>query len=137
MIDISTSVDEVHLLRLQSGDDILQGLQKYVQDRQIDNALIMNGFGSVIHYHYHVVADGALPPKVDYSSGERALDIVSMSGVVLNGRVHAHITFTDAETAMGGHLEEGCRVLTFAVVVIGMLATDADMSVWDNFRTRG
>jgi hypothetical protein len=31
---------------------------------------------------------------------------------------------------MGGHLEEGCRVLTFAVVVMAE-APDVDLTDWD------
>jgi uncharacterized protein len=137
MIDITTSLKEVRLVRLQSGDDILSGLRQYVEDQQIDSAIILNGFGSVTHYHFHVVADDKLPPAEAYPKGEEALDIVSMSGAVLNGRVHAHITFTDAEIALGGHLEEGCRVLTFAVVCLGVLEHDGDLSDWDQYTMRG
>ncbi len=31
---------------------------------------------------------------------------------------------------MGGHLEEGCRVLTFAIVVLAEMP-EADFSRWD------
>ena len=62
-----------------------------------------------------------------------AVIIVGMSGAVLAGRVHAHIAFTDDRAALGGHLEEGCRVLTFAVAVLGVLDTDADLSAWDRW----
>jgi predicted DNA-binding protein with PD1-like motif len=50
--------------------------------------------------------------------------------LVVNGEVHAHITFSNTELAMGGHLEEGCRVLTFAVVVMAE-AVDVDLTGWD------
>jgi predicted DNA-binding protein with PD1-like motif len=48
----------------------------------------------------------------------------------VNGQVHAHITFSNTELAMGGHLEEGCRVLTFAVVVMAE-AVDVNLTGWD------
>ena len=137
MTDLATSIRQIRLLRLHRGEDILQSLRRYVADNQIANALILSGFGSVTHYHFHVVADGKLPPAEEYSLGERALDIVGMSGAVLNGRVHGHITFTDDRAALGGHLEEGCRVLTFAVVCLGVLETDADLSGWDRFAIQG
>jgi len=49
---------------------------------------------------------------------------------VLDGRVHAHLTFSNAERALGGHLEEGCTVLTFAVVVLAD-TPDANLAGWD------
>ena len=80
------------------------------------------------HYHLRVVADDKTASCGGLPKGEKALHIVSMSGAVLNGRVHAHITFADDETALGGHLEEACRVLTFAVVCLGVLADDGDLA---------
>lgn len=133
MSDLTTQLRQIRLVRIASGEDILLALRRYVADHQIANAVILSGFGSVTHYHFHVVADGNLPPAEAFSRGERALDIVSMSGAVLAGRVHAHITFTDDRAALGGHLEEGCRVLTFAVAVLGVLDTDADLSAWDRW----
>jgi predicted DNA-binding protein with PD1-like motif len=41
-----------------------------------------------------------------------------MNGFVLGGRVHAHITLSDAERAVGGHLEEGCQVLAFCLITL-------------------
>lgn len=133
MTHITSRFKEVVLLRLNNGDDILESLRTFVADNQIDNALFLNAFGSVTHYHFHVVADGNLPPAEAYPKGEKALDIVAMSGAVLNGRVHGHITFTDDKIALGGHLEPGCKVLTFAMIYLGILADDSDLSAWDSY----
>lgn len=133
MKHLATQFEQVLLLRLRNGDDILASLQQFVADQKIDNALFLNAFGSVTHYHFHVVASGDLPPAEAYPKGEKALDIVAMSGAVLKGRVHAHITFTDDQVALGGHLEPGCRVLTFAMVYLGVLADHTDVSRWDGF----
>ena len=48
-------------------------------------------------------------------------DVAGMSGYVMNGRVHAHITLATPDKAFGGHLESGNPVLTFAIVTIGVL----------------
>lgn len=133
MRHIATRFKQVMLVRLGNGEDILASLQEFVADQGIDNALFLNAFGSVTHYHFHVVASGELPPAEAYPKGEKALDIVAMSGAVLKGRVHAHITFTDDEIALGGHLEPGCKVLTFAMIYLGILDDDTDVSEWDGF----
>ena len=71
-----------------------------------------------------------MPPGNTFVQGEGPFDILSVTGLVVDGAVHAHITFSNSELAMGGHLEEGCRVLTFAVVVM-VEALGADLTGWD------
>ena len=133
MQHIQTQFREIRALRLKNGDDILEELNRFVADQGIHNAVFLSAFGSVTHYHFHVVASGDLPPAEEYPKGEKALDIVAVTGGVLGGRVHAHITFTDDRIALGGHLEPGCRVLTFCVLYIGVLEGDDDISDWDDF----
>ena len=41
-----------------------------------------------------------------------------------------HITISDAKVAFGGHLEVGCKILTFGVVTMAEMA-DADFTDWD------
>ena len=62
--------------------------------------------------------------------GEGPFDILAVTGHVMGGRVHAHLTFSDEEKAMGGHLEPGSHVLTFAIVTLAELL-DADLSWFD------
>ncbi len=63
---------------------------------------------------------------------EGAADIVSMNGYVIDGRLHPHITFADANHAFGGHLEPGTSVFTFAVVTLGVLESGIDLKVVDD-----
>jgi predicted DNA-binding protein with PD1-like motif len=117
-------------LRLDPGDDVLLALRAAVQEEGIENAAILAGVGSLDSYHFHVVKTTRMPPGNTFVQGEGPFDILTVTGLVLNGRVHAHITFSNTETAMGGHLEEGCRVLTFAVILLA--ETDgADFTDWD------
>lgn len=133
MHHIRTKFKSIVALHLNNGDDIQDCLQRFVTEQKIHNAVFLSAFGSVTHYHFHVVASGDLPPAEEYPKGEKALDVVAITGGVLSGRVHAHITFTDDKIAFGGHLEPGCKVLTFVNVYIGELEADEDMSKWDKF----
>ena len=63
-------------------------------------------------------------------------DIISMNGYVINGRVHPHITMARPEGAFGGHLEPGTTVYTFAVVTLGVLEDNADLSKVDDWSYR-
>jgi len=55
-----------------------------------------------------------------------------MNGYVINGRVHAHATFANPDKAFGSHLERGTEVFTFAVVTLGVLNDQTDLSRVDD-----
>jgi uncharacterized protein len=117
-------------LRLDPGEDVLLSLRAAVVERDIQNAAILSGVGSLDRYHFHVVKTTNMPPGNTFIRGDGPFDILTVTGLVVDGEVHAHITFSNTELAMGGHLEEGCRVLTFAVVVMAE-ALDVYLTGWD------
>ena len=128
----TTNLDIKRLVqvRIAAGEDILEGLKKAVEAESIKTGVIVNGFGSSTSYHFHVVASTDLPPKEAFPRGSGPYDIVSMSGAVIDGRVHAHISFSDTEKVFGGHLEPGCNALTFVVITVADVG-DAVLTDWD------
>lgn len=116
--------DEFYVVRLNPGDDILLSLRKAVKENNIHNGVILEGVGSVTSHHFHVVSSSINPPKEIYVKAEAPADIVNINGMVINDRIHAHITFTNDKVAYGGHLEEGVKVLTFSVIVIAKIEDD-------------
>ncbi len=117
-------------LRLDPGEDVLLSLRAAVEEQRIRNAAILSGVGSLDRYHFHVVQTTNMPPGNTFVEGEGPFDILTVTGLVVDGKVHAHITFSNTELAMGGHLEEGCRVLTFGVVLLAE-ALDVNLTGWD------
>ena len=117
-------------LRPDPGEDVLLSLRAAVKEQEIQNAAILSGVGSLDRYHVHVVQTTNMPPGNTFVQGEGPFDILTITGLVVDGEVHAHITFSNPELAMGGHLEEGCRVLTFTVVLMTE-ALDVDLTSWD------
>ncbi|MDR2094285.1 MAG: DNA-binding protein [Treponema sp.] len=124
------TIKNLFFIRLNPGDDVLAGIEKAVKDSNIANAVILSGVGSVTSHSYHVVGSPALPPKNEYIKGERPADIVNINGFVINGRIHAHIVFSDLNNSYGGHLESGVRILTFGAVTLADV--DADFEHWDH-----
>ena len=59
-------------------------------------------------------------------------DLISMNGYIINGTIHAHMTLANPEKAFGGHLEPGTNVFTFAIVTIGVLNDEVDLSRVDD-----
>jgi uncharacterized protein len=126
----SGTIKRVHIVHLNPGDDILPSLRKAVAEKNIKHGVIMGAIGSVTSYHFHVVNSPDLPPAELYPKGDGPYDIATMTGFIFNGRVHCHIIFSDERIAFGGHLEEGCKVLTFNVVPIAELE-DLDITDFD------
>ena len=124
------SIRRIHMVQLSNGEDLLHGLEAFARDAGIEHASILAGAGSIRTYHTHVVRSTALPPGNDFTRGDGPFDILTMTGGILDGRVHAHIEYSDRHVSHGGHLEEGTEVLTFAFITVaeldGIDLTDAD-----------
>jgi predicted DNA-binding protein with PD1-like motif len=134
---LDANVQRIVVLRFKYGADLLAGLQKMVQTEKIRNALILSGFGSVRNYQVHQVRNREIPPKNVFVKDPTApADIIGMSGVVVNGRIHPHITLAKADKAFGGHLEPDTTVFTFAVVTLGVLDDKVDLSRVDDWNNR-
>ena len=126
-------LERIVVLRFKYGTDLLAGLQKMVEQEKIKNAVILSAFGSVRGYQVHQVLNRNLPSMDLFVKNPTAsADIIGMSGMVMNGRIHPHITLANADKAFGGHLEPETTVFTFAVVTLGVLDDSIDMSRFDD-----
>jgi predicted DNA-binding protein with PD1-like motif len=123
-------IENLIFIRLNPNDDVLASLNEAVAKNEIKNAIIITGFGSVRTHHYHVVGSRENPPVNLFAKEDKASDVVTISGCIINGRVHAHITHSDKDIAFGGHLEPGVQVLTFLSVILAEV--DYDLSHFDS-----
>lgn len=125
--------DRVLVLRFKYQTDLLNGLERMVKESKIRNAVILSGIGSVKSYHYHAVSNGTFPSRnIFVKNPTGPADIAGMNGYVIDGRVHAHITFADPDKAFGGHLEPGTTVFTFAIVTVGVFKDGIDLNRVDD-----
>jgi predicted DNA-binding protein with PD1-like motif len=134
---LEANVQRIVVLRFKFGTDLLAGLQRMVKEQKIRNAVILSGFGSVRNYQVYQVSNRDLPSKDTFVTNPAGpADIISMSGMVAEGRVHPHITLANADKAFGGHLEPGTNVFTFAVITLGVLDDKVDLSRVDDVKNR-
>jgi len=131
---VSTEFERIEIIRMRSGTDLLAGLNEAVKQTNIKNAVILVGIGSVTDYHFHVVSDKNLPPAEEFPKASVPKDLISVQGYILNERVHAHISLSDENSVIGGHLEPGTKALTFFIVTIGVLPDDLDIEYLDNYK---
>jgi predicted DNA-binding protein with PD1-like motif len=133
MLSRVTEIRRIITVRINPGEDILLGLRQAVKEHSVKNGAVLTGFGSVRKSHFHVVMSNDLPPAESYPKSVQSLDVVAMGGFIIDGRIHAHIDFSDERNGFGGHLEEGCLALTFIVVALADLG-DVNVSNWDTFK---
>jgi predicted DNA-binding protein with PD1-like motif len=130
---INGQFERIMVLRFKYQADLLAGLESTIKKNKIRNAVILAGAGSVTGYHVHSVSNRSFPSKNIYVKDATApADIASMNGYVIDGRIHAHLTMTNADNAFGGHLESGTTVFTFAVVTLGVFKNGIDLSRVDD-----
>lgn len=120
------------VVRLRNGMDMMEGLQTAVRQEKIKSAVIVSGFGSLTSYRVHVVGNTTLPPQNIFTRRDGPYDIVSVGGMIIDGTVHCHITVSDTEKAVGGHLELGSTVFTFAVITLGVFDDSTSLSRVDD-----
>src|SRR5260370_20674904 len=129
---IPSPVDRVVVVRVENKTDMLDGLKQAVAREKIKNAVIISGFGSVGAYHIHVVNNMGAPYKDVFTKATGPFDVLTVSGMVIDGRIHAHITLSSPEKTTGGHLEPGTSVLTFATITLGALSDSASLARIDD-----
>jgi predicted DNA-binding protein with PD1-like motif len=131
---VASGFDRIEIIQMKPGTDMLEGLNKFVGEKGIKNAVILAGIGSVKDYHYHVVSSRDLPPAQEDPAASVAMDLVSVQGYILNGRVHAHIALSDENSVVGGHLEKGTKALTFFIITLGILPDSLNIQNFDSYR---
>ncbi|MDE3195245.1 MAG: DNA-binding protein [Acidobacteriota bacterium] len=130
---IDGQFDRIVTLRFKFGADLLAGIQKIVAQEKIKNAVILSAAGSVRGYHLHQVSNRDFPSKNMFEKNPAApADLIGMNGYVIDGKIHAHMTLATPDKAIGGHLEPGTEVFTFAIVTIGVMRDGVDFTHLDD-----
>jgi uncharacterized protein len=134
---INGQFERIMVVRLKHKTDLLAGLDSIARQQKIKNASILYGIGSVRNYHYHVVSNRTFPyQNIFVRDTTGPADLLNINGYIIDGRVHAHVTLSDAEKAFGGHLEPGTNVFTFVIITIGIYKEGIDLSRVDDFTYR-
>ena len=114
--------DRIVVVRLKYKANLLAGMEKAVKEQHIKNGVILSAVGSLRGYEVHQVTNREFPSQDTFEKDpNQPVDLVSMNGYVIEGRIHAHMTIATPGRVIAGHVEEGNEVFTFAIVTIGVL----------------
>lgn len=114
--------DRIVVIRLKNRANLLEGMKKVVAEQHIQNGVILSAIGSLRGYEVHAISNRDLPTQDTFvKNPTQPVDLVSMNGYVINGRIHAHMTLATPDKVIAGHVEEGNEVYTYAIVTIGVM----------------
>jgi predicted DNA-binding protein with PD1-like motif len=107
----------VVIVSLGYGDQLLESLRQVAREADIHTGVLMTGLGSLTHGRIHWVVTNSMPPQDRFIDLDGPLEVVGFSGIIAAYEPHVHISLMDAGgTFYGGHLEEGCSVLTLSEI---------------------
>ena len=111
--------------RLKPGEDLKEGIEKVVTEKNIKAGWISTCVGSLTKYSIR------LANQQEASKGEGHFEIISLVGTVSANGSHLHISISDSTgKTVGGHLMQGCKIYTTAEIVL--LATDKYSFIREN-----
>ena len=122
MYALTGHFDRIVVVRLKNGANLLEGMMHAVKEQNIQNGVILSAIGSLRGYEVHQISNRELPTQDTFEKNPtQPVDLVSMNGYVIDGRIHAHMTLATPDHVIAGHVEEGNEVYTYAIVTIGVM----------------
>ena len=104
-------------LSLHHGDDVLECLNRLVEEAGLQNAVVMTGLGGLSKGRFHIIASNNYPPGDTFIELDGPLEVAQIAGIIAGGEPHLHLTFLDQEQkTWGGHLEPGCRLGEYPIL---------------------
>jgi uncharacterized protein len=118
MESATLSISRVHILRVDPGEDVLGAAKDFLQETRIQQAIVIGGYGTLAAHCLHWVTHNRIPSESVIGRSEGGIEILGMSGLVVDGEPHIHVTLATQQGAYGGHMEEGCQAYVLCEIFI-------------------
>ena len=111
------------IVGVRPGELLLESLREVARQADIHSGVVMSGIGSVTKARIHTVMTNNYPPGDEFIDLEGPLEVVQFGGIIANYEPHIHISLWDVNKQyQGGHMEDGCSVLTLSEISIKRLS---------------
>jgi predicted DNA-binding protein with PD1-like motif len=97
----SMTCGRIHILRVDPGEDVLESIQRFLKQANVQQAVVLGGYGTLAAYHLHWVTHNRIPTRNHFERGEGGFELLSMSGLVVGGEPHIHVTLSTPDGAFG------------------------------------
>jgi len=116
------ATSEMLFVRFDPGELLLEGLREIIKAEDIETGVVISGIGTFSDCRIHQSVAG-YPPKLmtrrqEYIDLKGCYEIAAIQGIIADGEPHLHVTLSEGHTAIAGHLEDGCKVMTLAEIAI-------------------
>jgi len=114
-----SQIQDAYRVLLDRDAPLLESINSVIQQKQIRDGEVLVTAGSVQECTFHFVGSTAKTPKNVYKTVKGPYEILNAGGIIADGVPHIHITLsTNGSSVVGGHLENGCKVLYLAEITI-------------------
>lgn len=115
-----TRIAAIYRLGLGPGDLLLESIEDFIREHDIQDGAVLTGIGSLSECSLHWPAKAEYPPTDVFETFKGPIEITSIQGIIAGGEPHLHMMVAEGgdKRAMGGHMEKGCRVLYLAEITI-------------------
>jgi predicted DNA-binding protein with PD1-like motif len=109
----------VVIASLGRGDLLLESLRELAERADVHTGIVVSGIGSLSRGRIHIIKTNNYPPGDVYFDLAGPLEVVQFGGIIAGYQPHIHIGLWDTKGQYyGGHLEDGCEVLTLSEISI-------------------
>jgi len=109
---------KIWIVRIDPGEDVLVSLNDFVKENDVKQGVVFMGYGTFSKVSLHWVTHNRFPTNNLYDNWEDGIELMSMNGMLVDGKFHIHFTASTKDGAFGGHLEEGCICYVLCEVAI-------------------
>ncbi len=106
------------ILRIDPGEDVLVSMKDFISQNGIRHGVVVCGYGTFAKVRLHWVEHNRFPTDNRFDEWEDGIELMSMSGLIIDGDPHVHFTAATPDGAFGGHLEEGCTCYVLCEICI-------------------
>jgi len=115
----TTKKGKILVISLTQGELLLESINEAICKNNIKEGIVISGIGTLDKCVLHMVRTTGYPPVEYYAKwNNKALELVSIQGVIADSVCHLHAVVSDHKRTWAGHLEKNCRVLYLAEIVI-------------------
>ena len=110
---------EIVMVGIRPGEMLLETIEEAIAKHDIRTGVVISGIGTLKRCHMHYVTHTHFPSDSRFYTLEKPLELLSVSGIIVDGEPHLHMVVSCKEDGVwGGHLEPGSEVLYLAEVAI-------------------
>ena len=115
---VANQIGRFVVVHLRKGERILDAVNQTIADLGIVTGAVISGIGSLRKADFHAIASLADKPNDEFFHTDAPIELGSLQGLIIEGKPHLHMVFSDKEKTVAAHLEPDTQVQYLAEIAI-------------------